>query len=120
MAREADVSTRVVEATARVTRWSPDLERAILAGELSAVEGSKLVSARIARAERWKTAIADAFANEGQEEQARLCRAQALDSPAKLARWLRSLVAGYTDESSDLIRARGACGAAVLGYDPRP
>ena len=92
----------------------------MLAGELPAVEGSKLVRARIERAELWKSAIADAFAKHGQDEQARLCRAQAIDRPERLWRWLRSLLAAYTDESPDLLHARGLTGAAVLGYDPLP
>ena len=89
----------------------------MLAGELPAVAASKLVSARIARAERWRHAVADAYANEGAAEWARRVRSQRIN-PARLARWLRSLVAAYTDDSPDLMHGRGVTGAAVLGFDP--
>ena len=82
------------------------------------MDGSKLVSARIARATRWQHAIADGYAAEGKTEWAQRVRSQRIDSPAKLARWLRSLVAAYADGSPDLLHARGVTGAAVLGFDP--
>ena len=118
MAREADVSDRLVKAASRVKRYAADLEPAMLSGELPALAASKLVSARIARADRWRHAVADTFAKHGQDEQARLCRAQAMDKPECLRRWLRSLIAAYCDESADLMHARGLTGAAVLGFDP--
>ena len=118
LARRADVSARTIKRASRSMGWAPELQPAIADGSLSLREAERIIQVRIERAERWKSVIADAFAKEGQDEQARLCRAQAIDRPERLWRWLRSLVMAYSDGSEDLIVARGACGAAVLGYDP--
>ncbi len=118
MAREADTGTRVVEAATRAHRWAPDLAAAVRAGDLPAVEASRLVAARIERAKRWQHAVADAFAAEGKSDMARRVRSQPIDRAARLWRWLRAVVAAYTDASPDLLHARGATGAAVLGFDP--
>ena len=100
--------------------WAPEFQPAIADGSLSLREAERIIQARIDRAELWRTAIADAFAKQGQDEEARLCRAQAIDQPERLWRWLRSALAAYTDESPDLLHARGVTGAAVLSFDPLP
>ncbi len=118
LARRADVSERTIKQIGRVGRLFPDLAERITAGELSAKAADALARDRLTVARRWKVCVAIAYEAQGDRARSAALLAPGRAEAADVARWLRAYVAALTDESADLLHARGVTGAAVLGFDP--